>query len=77
MAFRLERSGTFHVLLFERLAIRGFVKGEWRQIFLRPGPGGFMLNAFSDIFASPRALGSHLVAKMWQDSAKMAQDAPT
>ena len=36
-----------------------------------------MLRAFFDIFASLRALGSHLVAKMWQDSAKTAQDAPT
>ena len=32
---------------------------------------------FVDFFASLGALGSHLVAKMSQDSAKMAQDAPT
>ena len=36
MAFRHERSGAFHFLLFERLAIRGVVRGV-RAMFGRGG----------------------------------------
>ena len=36
MAFRLERSGAFHFVLFERLAIRGVVRGD-RAMFGRTG----------------------------------------